>query len=132
MPITEKEKTKFLDLYCMVMADGNAHPEEMKTLYQIGTEAYGFTLDEMNEAIKNSGTYTAIPEEPEEKIALLYQLAIIAWADGELEESERQLLKRYAKKYGVRDEEIDELTDFLLDKAEHHVSENDVINELKS
>ena len=125
-----KRKLQFLDLYCMVMADGIAHPKEMETLYRIGLENYGLTEDEINENVKSAGVSTLIPELPEERISILYEMAVIAWADGELEGSERNMLRRYASMYGVNDESIDELVDFLLDKAKDNVDEKEVINEL--
>ena len=42
-----KKKLQFLDLYCMVLADGIVHPKEMETLYRIGLENYGLTEDEI-------------------------------------------------------------------------------------
>jgi len=60
----------------------------------------------------------------------LYEMALIAWADGELEESERNMLRRYASMYGVNDESIDELVDFLLEKACNNTDEKEVIDEL--
>lgn len=122
---------QFLDLYCMVMADGIVHPKEMETLYRIGLKNYGLTENEINESIKSAGVSTSIiPELPEERIAVLYEMALIAWADDELEESERNMLRRYALLYGVNEEKVDELVDFLLDKAHGKVDEQEVINEL--
>ena len=120
----------FLDLYCMVMADGIVHPKEMETLYRIGLENYGLSENEINEGVKSAGVSSVIPELPEERIAVLYEMAIIAWADGVLEESERNMLRRYASMYGVNEESIDELVDYLLEKAKENTDEKDVINEL--
>lgn len=130
METSAKKKMQFLDLYCMVMADGIVHPKEMETLYRIGLENYGLTESEINEGVKSAGVSSVIPELPEERIAVLYEMAIIAWADGVLEDSERNMLRRYAAMYGVNEASIDELVDFLLDKAKNNVDEKDVINEL--
>ena len=125
-----KKKLQFLDLYCMVLADGIVHPKEMETLYRIGLENYGLTEDEITEGVKSAGVSSVIPELPEEKIAVLYEMALIAWADGELEYSERNMLRRYASMYGVNEESIDELVDFLLEKAHNNTDEKEVIKEL--
>ena len=125
-----KKKLQFLDLYCMVLADGIVHPKEMETLYRIGLENYGLTEDEITEGVKSAGVSSVIPELPEEKIAVLYEMGLIAWADGELEESERNMLRRYASTYGVNEESIDELVDFLLEKAHNNTDEKEVIKEL--
>ncbi|MBR1687949.1 MAG: TerB family tellurite resistance protein [Prevotella sp.] len=132
MEINAKRKAQFLDLYAMVTADGIVHPKELETLYRIGTETYGLTQDEMTDCVKSSGISSVIPELPEERVGMLYQMALIAWADGELETSERNLLRRYAVLYGVNDEDIDELVDFLLQRAKDNVKEADVIKELNS
>ncbi len=130
MEISAKKKLQFLDLYCMVMADGIVHPKEMETLYRIGLEHYGLSEEEINEGVKSAGVSSAIPELPEERISVLYEMAVIAWADGELEDSERNMLRRYASMYGVNEESIDELVDFLLDQAKENVDEKDVIKQL--
>ena len=130
MEISAEKKLQFLDLYCMVMADGIVHPKEMETLYRIGLEQYGLSEEEINEGVKSAGVSSAIPELPEERISVLYEMAVIAWADGELEDSERNMLRRYASMYGVNEESIDELVDFLLDQAKENVDEKDVIKQL--
>ena len=130
MEISAKKKLQFLDLYCMVMADGIVHPKEMETLYRIGLEQYGLSEEEINEGVKSAGVSSVIPELPEERISVLYEMAVIAWADGELEDSERNMLRRYASMYGVNEESIDELVDFLLDQAKKNVDEKDVIKQL--
>ena len=130
METNSRKKVQFLDLYCMVMADGIVHPKEMETLYRIGLKNYGLTESEIDESIKSAGVSTTIPELPEERIAVLYEMAQIAWADGELDESERNLLRRYASLYGVNDANIDELVDFLLDKAKNNTDEQEVLKEL--
>ena len=130
MEISAKKKLQFLDLYCMVMADGIVHPKEMETLYRIGLEHYGLSEEEINEGVKSAGVSSVIPELPEERISVLYEMAVIAWADGELEDSERNMLRRYASMYGVNEESIDELVDFLLDQAKENVDEKDVIKQL--
>ena len=129
--MTTKKKLQFLDLYRMVLADGIVHPKEIETLYRIGIVNYGLTEDEITDGIKTAGFSSAIPESPEEKIAVLYEMAQIAWADGELVDSERNMLRRYATMYGINDEHIDGIVDFLLDRAHKGVDEKEVINELK-
>lgn len=120
----------FLDLYCMVMADGIVHPKELETLYRIGIDIYGLTQDEITQSIVSAGKTMVIPKTLEEKMSLLYEMALVAWADGELEESERKLLKRYALLYGVEENHVDELVEYLLEKAKNNVKEEDIIKEL--
>lgn len=114
----------------MVIADGIVHPQEMETLYRIGTETYGLSEEEIDLSVKDSGVSNYIPETYEERICVLYEMALIAWADGKIEDTERILLKRYASLYGVADESIEELVDFLLERAKNNSNEQDVITEL--
>lgn len=132
MEINAKSRMHFLDLYRMIMADGIVHPKELETLYRIGIETYGLTRDEITQSIVSAGKTMTIPELPEEKIGLLYEMALVAWADGELEESERTLLRRYAILYGVEETKVDDLVDYLLAKAKDNVKEEKIINELKN
>ena len=111
----------------MVMADGTADPNEMTTLYRIGIENYGLTQEEMSEVISQGGVSTFIPELYSERIKLLYQMAIIAWADGVIEESEHTFLQRYALKFGIQEDKVKEFVDFLLSKVQEGVSEDEII-----
>ncbi|WP_347718974.1 TerB family tellurite resistance protein [uncultured Alloprevotella sp.] len=124
----EGRQLQFLELYRMVLADGIAHPKEMETLYRIGVENYGLTNEQITKEIAEESFSTFIPETPEDKIKLLYELALIAWADGVIEESEKKLLKRYAILFGIKEELSDEFVNFLLKKVQDNVSENEITN----
>lgn len=124
----EGRQLQFLELYRMVLADGIAHPKEMETLYRIGVENYGLTNEQITKEIAEESFSTFIPQTPEDKIKLLYELALIAWADGVIEESEKKLLKRYAILFGIKEELSDEFVDFLLKKVQDNVSENEITN----
>ena len=124
----EGRQLQFLELYRMVLADGIAHPKEMETLYRIGVENYGLTNEQITKESAEESFSTFIPQTPEDKIKLLYELALIAWADGVIEESEKKLLKRYAILFGIKEELSDEFVDFLLKKVQDNVSENEITN----
>ena len=124
-------QTQFLELYRMVMADGIAHPKEMETLYRIGLEKYGLTNEMMGHIISSGGTSATMPKLPQERIQILYEMALIAWADGAIEESERSLLRRYALMYGIKEEQIENLIDFLLTNAKENTDEDEVIKSLE-
>ena len=123
----EGEQLQFLELYRMVMADGIAHPKEMETLYRIGIEEYDLTNKQISQTITQESSSAIIPEDPKDRIKLLYELAIIAWADGVIEESEKNLLRRYVILFGIKEELADNFTDFLLKKVQENVSEKDII-----
>ena len=130
MAIDKKLQLHFLNLYCMVIADGIVDPKELETIYRIGRENYGLSEEDINKAVVGAGTTYVIPDSPEERVRILYEMAIIAWADGKIEDSERKMLHDYALRYGVVESSVVAFVDYLLDKAYNNVSEEDVINEL--
>ena len=82
MEIDSKLRLHFLNLYCMVVADGIVDPKELETIYRIGRESYGLSEEEINKAVVGAGTTYVIPDSPEERMRILYEMAIIAWAEG--------------------------------------------------
>lgn len=120
-------KSQFLGLYCMVLADGIIDARELETLYKIGTEQYGLTQSEINEAVRDAGTSFIIPSALQDKIKFLYNMAQIAYADGEIDFSEIQLFKRYIAKMGFVDENIDKIADYLLSAAKKQLTINEVL-----
>ena len=130
MAIDTKLRLHFLNLYCMVIADGIVDPKELETIYRIGRENYGLSEEEINNAVIGAGTTYVIPESTEERIRILYEMAIIAWADGKIEDSERKMLHDYALRYGVVEESVMAFIDYLLEKAHNNISIEDIINEL--
>ncbi|MBR3765885.1 MAG: hypothetical protein IKL11_01840 [Muribaculaceae bacterium] len=91
-------KAHFLSLYCMVVADNDVSPLELQELYRIGHEYYGLTDVEINSAIISEGQAFYNPETLEDKVKYLYQMALIAAADGVIQQEEKVLLEKYVKK----------------------------------
>lgn len=119
-------KAHFLSLYCMVMADGIVSAKELETLYRIGRENYGLSTEEINKAIVSSGTSFLVPEEAEEKVRILYEMAEIAWADGDIDPTERNLLRRYATRLGFMEENAEAIADFMLQQVKEGKSFEEV------
>lgn len=118
----EKLKSHFLNLYCMVIVDGEVSPTEKAELLRIGKEHYGFTEDEINKAIFDNDVMFYIPPTDEEKLVSLYELVKIANADGHIEPQEMALLKEYAKRYGILEEAIDDVIAQLIEMAKQNMS----------
>ena len=49
-----KTKSRFIALYCMVLADGIIDARELEVLYRIGRDTYGIPAEEINNAIRES------------------------------------------------------------------------------
>lgn len=110
-------KSHFLTLYCMVLADGVVDVSELQMLYEIGIKDYGLKSDEIFEAVRGGGTSFFVPDSLEGKIKVLHDMAKIAWADGEIDSSERELIKKYALHYGFQPENVEAIADFMLDSV---------------
>lgn len=121
---------RFLQLYCMVVADGIIDASELQTLYRIGRENYGLSPDEISEAVTEAGIPSGIPDRLNDQVQFLYELALIAWADGVIEDSEKELLCRYALKMGFLESNIAGIIDFLLEKAQHNAPIEEVLSEI--
>lgn len=81
-------------------------------------------------AIKESGTPFHCPEDLPGKISFLYQMSEIALADNQLDNSERSLICKYAKRMGFIEENINDIVDYLLQQAKAHVPVSDVIDNI--
>lgn len=119
-------KSHFLALYCMVLADGVIDALELETLYKIGTKDYGLTQEEIVEAVRDGGTSFNIPGTLEEKIKLLYDMAKIAWADGEIDDTEISLLKKYAVRFGFQAENAGKIAEYMLDCVNSGMTAEDI------
>ena len=75
---------------------------------------------------------TSIPESLETRIEYLYDLAIMIWVDGRVDDDEYITLKKYCKRFEFLDENIEQLADYLLESAKNGVSKTEIINSINS
>ncbi len=129
--MNKEQQSRFLALYAMVMADGIVAVEELETLYRIGREDYGLSQEEINNYVLSSGTSFIIPEKFSDCIKILYEMAQIAWADKDIDATEKQLIRRYAMRMGFKEENAEEICDWLLEQAEKETPFEDVIKQIK-
>ena len=128
--MNELLKSRFLSLYCMVMADGVVEAKELENLYRIGRENYHLSPEEINKNVVTAGTSFVAPDKMEDRISILYEMAEIAWADGEIDETEKSLLARYAVRLGFKEENADGITEFMLQQVNEGVEQTEVINQI--
>lgn len=126
----ELSKSRFLSLYCMVMADGVVEAKELETLYRIGRENYHLTPEEINKNVVTAGTSFVAPDKMEERISILYEMAEIAWADEEIDDTEKSLLARYAVRLGFKEENAADISDFMLQQVHEGVGQDEVIRQI--
>lgn len=114
----------------MAFSDDNFDVLEMQMLYRFA-EQRGVTKGELDEILLNPSHEAAIPKELEIRIEYLYDLAIMIWADNIVTEDEINTLKKYCLKFEFLKENIDELSQFLLDNAKEKVSKQELINKME-
>ncbi len=126
------KQTLFLSLYNMILADGVVKIQELEHLYKIGTEKLGISQQEIDKYILSTGSVVPHLNTLDEKITHLYLLAEMVWADNEVDDAERNLLRRYVINYDFEEDNADAIVDFILDRVHRNIPMQDVINEAKN
>lgn len=115
----------------MILADGIIDAKEMKTLYEIASRNYGLTPEDVCQAVKEAGTSYYVPQTLDEKVGLLYDMCLIAIADGTVDDSERRMLQNYTRRMGFDETNIDGIIDYLLKQARNNQSLKEVLNQIQ-
>lgn len=117
MPLSPELKTHFLNLYHMALADDNVDIRELELLYRIGEEG-GISRTEIETLIMQTvqPDFTP-PATVPEKISYLYDLSLMACADGRIDEAEKKLLIRFCSLFGFKQENILSICEYLLGEA---------------
>ncbi|PQJ32375.1 hypothetical protein BST92_10750 [Nonlabens arenilitoris] len=129
--ITNELKGHFLRLYQIAFADDSFDKLELEMLYQFANDR-GLTKEQLDGILLNPSTDISIPDSIETRVEYLYDLAIMIWADDKVDEDEYIALKKYCKKFGFLDENIEALADYLLESANNGVSKEEIINSINS
>ncbi len=125
--ISTELKSHFLRLYQMAFSDDNFDVLEMQMLYKFAKER-GITKEQLDDILLNPSHTSIIPESLEEKIAYLYDLALMIWADDVVTDDERITLKKYCLKFGFIEGNIEELSQFLLKHAKDNLPKEQLIS----
>lgn len=125
-------KSHFLRLYHMALTDDNFDILELQMLYHLAEER-GIPKEELDKLFLNPvNQESTIPESLNIRIEYLYDLTRIMWADGKITDDELNTLKKYCKKFEFLDENIDELTNYLIDCVQKGIDKMELINQLNS
>ncbi len=120
----------FFNLYCMALSDSDFDPRESEVLYQIGLQ-YGIDKSVINDIIVTSGLRPVQPHTLEEKVRYLYDLSKMAWADGIIEGSERDLLQKTVIRFGFEESNANAIVDYMLGSVKEGKSIEQVLTEIK-
>lgn len=125
--MNENLKKLFLELYQMIISDSEVHPKELELLYQLGKDK-GISEQEIQAAVFSpNNLFSTESLSDDEKITYLYNMAQIAWADGRLDDKEKETLHNTCKRFGFAEEYVAEISDFLLTLAEKKKTINEVL-----
>lgn len=127
--ISTELKSHFLRLYQIALSDENFSPLEMQQLYKFAKER-DISKKELDQILTGPIGNVIIPKSINIRIEYLYDLAVMIWADKIITEDEEITLKKYIRKFEFLDENVDELSDYLLESAKQKKSKNIILNEL--
>lgn len=131
MDISIELKSHFLRLYQIAFTDDNFDVLEMQMLYKFAEER-GIDKEQLNQILLNPTHDSSIPETIETRVEYLYDLACMIWADGKVTEDEKNTLIKYCKKFEFLDENIHELTDYLLESAKNNIDKDELLKSINS
>jgi len=130
--ITLELKSHFLRLYQMAMADDCFDVLELQMLYHFADER-GIPKEELDKLLLSPiSTELIIPEELNTRIEYLYDFTRIIWADEKITEDELNMLKKYCRKFNFLDENINELSSYLIECVQKNISKEEIISQLNS
>lgn len=126
--MNENEKKMFLGLYQMLLSDAEVHPNELEVLYQIGKEKGGISEEEIQRAVFSPNTFVSLESLTDNnRIEYLYNLSRIAWADGKIDNKEKEVLQDASRRLGFAEENVVEISEFLLGQAKEKKSVEEVL-----
>lgn len=121
-------KSQFLSLYHMILADGIIDARELETLYKIGMEQYHLTQEEITAVVRDAGSSFILPTTLQGKVQFLYNLAMIALADGTVDPEEKALLNKYITRMGFEDANADGIAEFLFESIRNDKSFDEIMS----
>ena len=130
--ITLELKSHFLRLYQMALSDDQFDVLELQMLYHFADER-GIPREELDKLFLNPVTTEFIvPESLNTKIEYLYDLTRIIWADGKITDDELNMLRKYCRKFDFVEENINDLSDYLIDCVQKNIGKEEIISQLNT
>ncbi len=129
--IDDSLKWHFFNLYCMALSDTDFDPKEAEQLYKIGLE-HGLDKTIIDQIVVTSGLRPEVPKTMNEKISYLYDLTRMAWADDEIKDEERQVLLKNILRFGFKEENKEQIVNYLIESVRDSKSLEQIINEIKA
>ncbi|MBW1655237.1 tellurite resistance TerB family protein [Flavobacterium quisquiliarum] len=130
--ITLELKSHFLRLYQMALSDDQFDVLELQMLYHFADER-GIPKEELDKLFLNPiSTEFIVPESLNTKIEYLYDLTRIIWADGKITDDELNMLRKYCRKFDFVEENINDLSDYLIECVQKNIGKEEIISQLNT
>ena len=129
--ITLELKSHFLRLYQMALSDDQFDVLELQMLYHFADER-GIPKEELDKLFLNPVTEFIVPESLNTKIEYLYDLTRIIWADEKVTDDELNMLRKYCRKFDFLEENINDLSDYLIGCVQKNIAKEEIISQLNS
>jgi uncharacterized tellurite resistance protein B-like protein len=122
-------KGQFLRLYQMAASDGEFSSVELEMLYNYALSR-GVSKEDLTRILGSPLGKIAVPTSLEQKVEYLYDLAKMVWADGIVNDDEIDTMRKYAKRFGFEEGNINDIVDYILQSVNDDKSLNDILNEI--
>jgi len=111
------KKNHIKNLLALSRADGHLHPKENQMLVKIG-KRYGLKERQVSDIISTKEKHEVnVPDNFHDKMNLLYDLVLMVWADGVVEEAEVKFCEDVVKRFGLRKEVVRWMLDEVFNKG---------------
>lgn len=131
MPIDDKLKSHFLNLYSLALADTQVDTAELEILYKLGQER-GILKEEIEELILNPDKVKPfVPQDTLTKVEYLYDFVKIILADGIVDEREEATLKKFCIQFGFEEQNIPTIMEFFIEEAKKGTDKKIIIDQVK-
>ena len=121
-------QSNLLRLYQIANANLEFHANELTFLYNYSVER-GVNEEELKRILHAPPSTLIIPEKVETKVECLYDLTKMALADGNIDEDEKTLLRKFAVSFGFELSDIDELLVELESSAKQNKTLSEILNQ---
>lgn len=116
----------------MALSDDQFNVLELQMLYHFADER-GIPKEELDKLFQNPvNTEFVVPEELTTRIEYLYDFTRIIWADGKITDDELNMLKKYCRKFNFLDENITDLSNYLIDCVQKNIQKEEIISQLNA
>jgi uncharacterized membrane protein YebE (DUF533 family) len=96
------KKNHIRNLLALAKVDGHMHEKEERLLYRIA-KRYGLKDRQVKQLVDSNEKYTIIvPDNHNDKMNLLYDLVLMVYADGIVDEHEIEFCEEAVKQFGMK------------------------------